>query len=135
MNDGGFVSNDPVNWIDPWGLWQGVAEITASPGFVDRVKESVRTDLDRVVNPSRYGENARADTVGKYAGPAITAGAIGAAGMVRYGATALPHLADIGGGLMPHGTPEGYGMYAGAAKGALDLLLDMWDAWQDNPCP
>ena len=69
--DGVFVSNDPINWIDPLGLFGGTAEITKPGGFVERVADSIKTDISNVVNDPTPG--ARADTAGKYASAALAA--------------------------------------------------------------
>ena len=137
MNDGVFVQNDPVNFIDPWGLWQGTAEITAPPsGLEARVRDSVSTAVGNIVNDPHPG--ARADTVMNIAGTITMVGATGAAGMKKYGATALPHLANIAGGTMPYATPEGYGMYAALGIAGYQWGQELWDWLKDqwkNNCP
>jgi len=132
----GFVSNDPVNFVDPWGLWQGTAEIGASPSGLEAVRDSVSIAVYNIVNDPHPG--ARADTVMNIAGTITMAGAIGSAGMVKYGATALPHLANIAGGTMPYLPPEGYGMYVALGIAGYKWGQELWDwlegQWENN-CP
>jgi uncharacterized protein RhaS with RHS repeats len=119
-----YVLNDPVNWVDPWGLWGGKEEITQSPGMVDRIRDSIRTDFDRVVNPSRYGENARVNTVGQYAGTAIITGTIGSATAWRYGLQYSPYIGTFIG--------EAAFDYWGTGQPGWFALLDEIRSWLER---
>jgi uncharacterized protein RhaS with RHS repeats len=134
-----YVQNDPVNWVDPWGLEPGGTgpwTITfETPSSSDRIKGKLETDWDRVKNPDRYGPSARVDTVMTYGGTAITTGALGAAGAGRtfgYWAPQVHNLMDITGGLMPFSTPEGYGMYAGIGMWVWDKGTQAWEWVSDQ---
>lgn len=85
----GYVENDPLNWVDPWGI---LAELMNPPGFSDRLKDKLKTDWDRVKKPDRYGENSRLDTVMTYTGTAVTTGATGTAGAWKYGLQYSPYI-------------------------------------------
>jgi hypothetical protein len=139
------VENDPVNWMDPWGLkstgnpfWDagrglsGAAQDTF--GIGDKTS-TFSSAADSVVDIAVNGPIEAQALMAHVA--YVPVGLAAAAGMANAGSIApnIPAIGDIIGGIMPHATPEGYGMYSGAAKGAIDLLLDMWDDWQDNPCP
>ena len=129
-----YVHNDPVNWVDPWGLWGGKEEITQSSGVVDSMKDIIRTDFDRVVNPNRYGENARVNTVGQYAGTAIITGTIGTAAAWQYGLEYSPYIGTFIGeaamDIVGTGQP---GYYALAEK-----IYGWWnsfnDWWKEDDC-
>ncbi len=76
-----YVSDDPVDWVDPWGLWSEYGEITNPLGFVEGIGDAIRTDIYDIVNDPH--PNARADAVLKYVSATVGAG-VGTAAFTKW---------------------------------------------------
>ncbi len=118
----GYVGNNPVNWVDPWGL------------------KSTGSILGDVAAGFKGAANSVAD-IAKNAPPEAKALLLSGGGVAVLGGTALvaagtpawaiPTIGEIGGGLMPSTTPEGAGMISGIAKWAYDNVPALWDDVKD----
>jgi hypothetical protein len=131
MNLYAYVGGDPVNWIDPWGL--AASEIRNPPGFSDRVKDKFWTDIDRIKNPDRYGENARIDTVMTYTGTVIITGTIGAAGAWKYGLQYSPYIGTFVGKAANDYWGTGQPGWFALKDKILGWLEDLKN-WRENSC-
>jgi len=74
-----YISNNPVNWVDPEGLQQRspYGEITMPPSLPKRALDYVYTDFRNFVDPSH--PNANIDVFMKYEGLALELGTGGGA--------------------------------------------------------
>lgn len=133
--NGILVQNDPVNWVDPWGLQSVHGEISNAPGLSDSIKDKIKTDVDKVINPDRYGENVRSDTVMTYASTAGLAGINGAAAAWKYGLQYSPYIGTAAGKAANDywGTGQpGWFALKDSLQGWWDDLSDWWD--DDGSC-
>ncbi len=144
-----YVENDPVNWVDPWGLessgnpvvdaFRGVAGAAKDTlGWGDNpsvVASAVKDTLDLATNgPSEVkgvlASAAAIETAGLFAG-----------GVALEAPAAASTIGDIIGGFLPHATPEGWGIAVPILGGAKDGLYDPFVDWlycllypDDPPC-
>jgi RHS repeat-associated protein len=89
-----YAGLNPLLVVDPWGKEsQQYGSIRNAPGFFESIGDSVRTDVDRVVHPDRYGENARVNTVMTYTAVAVdvVAGTIATQPLSSYGVRLAIH--------------------------------------------
>lgn len=118
--------------VDPWGLWQGTAEITAPPrGLEARARDSVSTAIGNIVNDPHPG--ARADTVMNIAGTITTTGTISTAAAWKYGLQYSPIIGTFLGKAAYDYWGTGQPGWFAAKDIAQGWLEDLKDWWSD-PC-
>jgi len=53
-----YTSNNPVNWIDPYGLWDYATEYGTTAGGLTENMTSIEDSVDRISGSLHYSGNA-----------------------------------------------------------------------------